>query len=205
MGSSPVRAPKLQLAVDQPSAGGHWNKLKKDTPHPKTKKKVQWDCRMGTVTMKSNPISSGWATHKLENNNTKEVGIYPWLWRFLVPHQASQPGDPTKRLGIPKESDFEGQWDLITGLPHAWGKQTPLLEHTNQDPGERSSDLTGDWPRLTCWCWGGTGQQWLAVGRGVLAAAVLEGIPWHKSSWRLPLTLPSSPQTTGLGHLWPNN
>ena len=85
MGSSPVRAPELQLAVDQPSTAGHCNKLKKDTPHPKTKKKVQRDCRIGTVTTKSNPTSSGWATHELENNNTKEVGIYPRLWRFLVP------------------------------------------------------------------------------------------------------------------------
>ena len=33
-------------------------------------------------------------------------------------------------------------------------------------------------------CWrvpcGGVGQQWLSVGIGVLAAAVLEGAPWHK-------------------------
>ena len=54
-----------------------------DIPHPKTKKKPQWDGRMGTITIKSNPISNGWVTHKLENNNTKE--LLPLLWRFRFP------------------------------------------------------------------------------------------------------------------------
>ena len=41
--------------------------------------------------------------------------------------------DPTKALGVPRESDFEGQWDLITELPEEvpWGKQG-LLEDTNK-------------------------------------------------------------------------
>ena len=54
--SLPARAPKLQLAVEQPSTGKHWNPPKKDTPHPKTKKKPQWDGRRGAITIKSNPI-----------------------------------------------------------------------------------------------------------------------------------------------------
>ena len=29
-------------------------------------------------------------------------------------------------LGIPKESDFEGQQDLTAGLPQNWGKQRLL-------------------------------------------------------------------------------
>ena len=44
----------------------------------------------------------------------------------------SQPGDPKKELGIPKETDLEGQRDLITRLPYGWGKQTPVLEGTNK-------------------------------------------------------------------------
>jgi len=52
MRSSPVRTPKLQLAVEQPSTGGHWNPPKKDTPHPKTQEKLQQDCRMGTIMIK---------------------------------------------------------------------------------------------------------------------------------------------------------
>ena len=40
---------------------------KKDTPHPKTKKKPQWDSRRGAITIKSNPVTAGCVTHKLEN------------------------------------------------------------------------------------------------------------------------------------------
>ena len=50
--------------------------------------------------IKSNPIAAGWATHKLENCNTKAKG-----------------------LGIPGGFDFEGQQNLITGLTQDWGKQ----------------------------------------------------------------------------------
>ena len=47
----------------------------------------------------------------------------PAVVKVLNPRQASQPGDLTNGLGIPRESDLEGQWDLITGLPQGWGKQ----------------------------------------------------------------------------------
>ena len=66
--SPPTRAPKLQLLVEKPSTGC-WNPpkiKKKDTPHPKTKKKPKQDGKRGTIMIKSNP-------HKLKNNNTKEV------------------------------------------------------------------------------------------------------------------------------------
>ena len=33
--------------------------------------------------------------------------------------------------------------------------------------------------------YGSVGQQWLALGTRVLAAAILEGGPWCKSPWRL--------------------
>ena len=150
----PVRAPKSQLAIEQPSTEGCWNLPKKYTPHPKTKIKPQWDSRRCANTIKSNPIPPRGATHKLENNNTKEV--LPLLWRFRASHQASQPRDLAKRLGIPRESDTEGQQDLITGFLQDWGKtETPLVEDTksscaHQDPGERSSDLTEDWIRPLC-------------------------------------------------------
>ena len=35
------------------------------------------------------------------------------LWVLSFPVQAPQAGDPTKGLRIPRESDLEGQWDLI--------------------------------------------------------------------------------------------
>ena len=50
----------------------------------------------------------------------------------------------------------------------------------------------------------GVGCQGITTGVGALAAAILEGTLWCKSSWRSPLTLPYSPQTPELGHLRPN-
>ena len=47
--------------------------IKKDTPRPKTKEKPQWDGRRGAITIKSNPITTGWVTHELENNYITEV------------------------------------------------------------------------------------------------------------------------------------
>ena len=46
---------------------------KKDTLHPKTERKPQWDGTRGTIVIKSNAIPAGWATHKLENNYITEV------------------------------------------------------------------------------------------------------------------------------------
>ena len=86
---------------------------KEDTPHPKTKEKAQWDGMRGTITIKSNPISTGWVTHKLENNFTAVLSL---KWRFWAPCWASQPGGPATELGIPSESGFEAQWDMIAGL-----------------------------------------------------------------------------------------
>ena len=64
---------KLQLAVEQSLTAGCWNPPKKDTQSPKTKKKLQQDGKRGTNMIKSNHIPSGWATHDLENSNTKEI------------------------------------------------------------------------------------------------------------------------------------
>ena len=80
---------------------------RKDTPHPKTKERPQWDGRRGAITIKSNPITlGGGVTDKLENTYTTEV--QPLEWRFWAPCQASKPGGPATGGGIPRESDFEG-------------------------------------------------------------------------------------------------
>ena len=50
------------------------------------------------IMIKSNPIPTGWMTHKLENNNAK--ALLPLLWRFWIPCQASQPGGLTKGLTL---------------------------------------------------------------------------------------------------------
>ena len=74
MHSSPLAgSPKSQLAIEQPSTGEFWNPAKKDIPHPKTNTKPQPDDRKGAIMIKSNPMPAGWMTHKLENNNAKEL------------------------------------------------------------------------------------------------------------------------------------
>ena len=49
--SLPERAPKSQLAVEQPWTGGFW-----DVSHPEAKEKLQPDGRRGTIIIRSNPI-----------------------------------------------------------------------------------------------------------------------------------------------------
>ena len=56
----------------------------------------------------------------------------------------------------------------------SWRAQ--IESYVHQDPGEGSSDPTGDWPRLACECpgvsSGGVGWRWPAAGLGVLDVAV---------------------------------
>ena len=100
-----------------------WTAIDRRTLEPTKKRyhtskdKLQWygnHCR-GAIMIQSNPTPTGWVTHKLENNDINEV--LPLLWRFWAPHQRSQAGDLEKRLGIPREYDFEGQCNLIIGFP----------------------------------------------------------------------------------------
>ena len=126
---------------------------KKDTPHPKTKEKPQWDSRRGAITIKSKPITAGWVTHKLGNTYTTEV--HPMEWRFWPTHQASQPGGMamrrnSKRMRLWRLVGFDCR--ILTGLGETG---TALLEGTHKvvcasGPRERSSDPIGDWTRPTC-------------------------------------------------------
>ena len=125
----------LQECQNHNSLSSHWQEdagthQRERYPCPRSKEKLQWDGGRGAIIIKSNPIPASWTNHKLENNNTKEV--LPLLWRFWPLHQAFQPGNPAKGLGIPRESDFEGQQNLTTGLPQDWGKHTSLLEGTDK-------------------------------------------------------------------------
>ena len=58
--------------------------------------------------------------------------------------------DTTERLKLAelRESDFEGQWDLIMNFQRTQGNILGGHTHTKscayQDPGESSSDPTGD-------------------------------------------------------------
>ena len=127
---------------------------KKDTPHPKTKEKPQWDGRRGAITIKSNPITAGWVTHKLEDTYTTEVP--PTGVKVLSPTS----GFPTwgsgngrrnsQRIKHWRQAGFD--YRTSTGLGET---ETPLLEGTHKvvctcGPRGRSSDPIGDWTRPTC-------------------------------------------------------
>ena len=127
--SPPGRASKSKLAVEQPSTEGHWNLPKKDTPCPKTKKKLQQDGWRGTITIKSNPIPTRCVTLKLENNNTKEV--LPPLWRFWTPCKAPS-------LGIwQKDWESPGNW-RPAGFDY---KTSTGLGETDSRPGGHKQNL----------------------------------------------------------------
>ena len=131
MRSCPVRARKSQPAIAQPSARRcrslQTNKqTNKYTPHPQPKDKPQQDGRRSAIMIKSNPILARWITHKLRNNNTKEV--LPLLWMFCTPHQASQPGDQTKELNLQGIWPAWFDYRFSTGLRET---KTPVLEGTN--------------------------------------------------------------------------
>ena len=50
--SSPERTPKLQLAVEQPSAGECWFPPQKDSPCPGAKEKSKHDGRRGEIVIR---------------------------------------------------------------------------------------------------------------------------------------------------------
>ena len=87
---------------------------KADTQCPKTKKPQQ-DGRRGEITIESNLIPTRCVTHKLEKNYYP--GSSPTVVKVHSPHQASQPGNLTKKKEHPRESDLEVEWGLIAGLP----------------------------------------------------------------------------------------
>ena len=123
-------------------------------------------------------------THKQENINTKKQKSSPTVVNVLAPHQASQPGDLTLGLGIPRESGLEGQWDLIIGLPQDWGKQrlqswraqTKFCAH--QDSEERSSDPVETEPKPPASVGGPPVEAWVSRGSS------WEWGHWQQQSWK---------------------
>ena len=64
----------------------------KDTSHPKTKEKPQWDSRRGAITIKSNSITAEWVTHNCSPLSD---------WRTIIPQKSthwSEGSEPHVRL-----------------------------------------------------------------------------------------------------------
>jgi len=161
--------------------------------------------------IKSNLIAAIWVTHKLENNNSKEVLTLFWKSESHINLLSLGIG---KGFRNPQEILFWRLVGLDCGTSTELGEiETSLLESTkkpcsHQDPGERSSN-PGHWAS-ECWRvpYGGVGLQWLATWTMALGAAtVLGGAPWSEPSWRSPLALlqgwVASGQTTNRGNTAP--
>ena len=160
----------MQLVVEQSSTGKLWNPTKKDTPHPRTKKKPHWNGRRGTIMIKSNPISNWVGDSNLKTIIPKKfshccesyrphirlpsLGIWSRNWE--------SPGNLTLRARRVWLQSFH----RTGGNRDPWRTQTKSCAH--QDPGERSSDPTRDGARVACECPGVSGesmaQQWHAAG-----------------------------------------
>ena len=170
MHSSPVRASKLQLAVEQPQREGCWTPPKGDTSCPKTKK-PQWDGRRSTNMIKSNPISVRW---------------WPTNWRTITSKTISHSCEGSKpHVRRPSLGSWQRDWESPGNLTvkasrlwlqdsHRTGKQRPhCWEGTNKIVRTPRSRGKEQWPhgrlnQADHYCWrvscGGGGQQWLFVG-----------------------------------------
>ena len=160
----PVRAPKLQLAVEQPSTGGCRNPPKKDTPCPKTKKKLQQDGRRGAIMIISNPIP---------------LREWPTDWRTIIPkklshsHKDSEPHIWLSSLRI-------WQW---TGNPQGiwpWGS-VGLDYRTPRGLRETETPVLGT-KNILCTPSPRGEEQWPHRRLNQNYLLMLEGIPWRRGS-----------------------
>ena len=128
---------------------------KKDILHPKTKKKPQRDGRKNAIMIKSNPIPTGWETHKLKNNYTVEA--LPLEWKFWAACQTPQPGGLASGGGDSRVSGFEGQQCLIADCHRTGENRNSTLGGCTQgfipDPRDKICDLLRAWARPTRWYW----------------------------------------------------
>ena len=145
-----------QLTSEQPAAATTTKTplepAKKDTPRPKTEKKLQWDSRRGTIMIQSNPITPSWVIHKLEKNYIAEA--FKKEWKFWSLHQASQ------AVWQGKEEPSENLALKVSGIrSQDWGKEklyfwrSHTRSHIHQEPGGKASGFisTWAWVRPTCW------------------------------------------------------
>ena len=136
--------------------------------------------RRDTITIKSNPITDGWVTHKLETIIPKK--FFHCCEGLEHHNQASQPGSWTKGLEIPRESDLQGQ-NLITRFPQDWGNrlqswraQTKPCVH--QDSDDRRSLLKNlIWFRKL-------NQNYLLVLEGLLGSVGQQGLTTGMGGWQ---------------------
>ena len=98
----------------------------------------------------------------------------------------------TGECWIPPQKDTPRSESVFRIKPHRCQRRLEGSDKTLCAPGPRD----GGRPAFECpsVSWGGTGQQWPAVGAGALGAAdlwLLQTSMWHKPSWRSPPIAPT--------------
>ena len=120
---------------------------KKDTPRPKTKKKLHQDGRRGAIMIISNPIPTGWVTHRLENNDAQRSSLTTVKVLNLTSGFPAWRSD--KGTGNPQGVCPWGSVGFDYRTPRGLREtDSPVLEVTirfctHQNPEERSSNHTG--------------------------------------------------------------
>ena len=147
-----IRAPKSQLAVEQPLRGRHWNP-------PKKIPLIQGQKRSHNKTIEG-------AQLKLNQILYPQCG---WLtnWRTIIPRKFSQCCEGSRpHIMLPSPGIWPRDWESPGNLTlqasenwlqsfHGTGGnrdswRTQTKSYVYQDPGERRSDPTGDAARTTC-------------------------------------------------------
>ena len=179
MGLSPVRTPNLQLGAERPSTGGFWNPPQKGTTYPGAKEKPQ-DGRRGAIRIKTNTKPAGWATHKLENKDSKVV--LPRLWGFQVldfPTWGSSKGTGNPQ-GIWSTAGFDYRTSTGLGETETLGRHKQNLVSTKTQ-GKGAVTPQKNEPYLPASLWGS-----LVEGEKVVAVKVLHSICqqiWKTQQW----------------------
>ena len=171
----------------QEDAGNH----QKRCPTSKTREEDAERWQQGTIRVKPNPVPTRWVAQNLQNS-TKEV--LPLFQRLRTPHQASQPGGPTKKSYSPRNLALKVSEIWLQDFHRTGETQTPVLEGTNKT--FHTWRGKGQWPHRK------TKPNYLLVLEGLLwrrswaeaqhrngapAAEGQQGTPRHKPSWSSPL------------------
>ena len=163
---------------------------KKDTPYPKTTEKPQWDGRRGAITIKSNPMVTGWVTHKLENTFILQKSTH---W-----NEGSEPHVRFPNLGVWQwEEEFLENQTLkaseiwFQDFDRTGGKRDSTLGGHTQSSVRIGTQGKEHWPHKTLnqtyllvleGLLQRRGWLWLTVRTRTLAAEVLGNTPWREPS-----------------------
>ena len=132
----------------------------KTYPTSKAKEKPQWDGRRGWITVKSNPITAGWVTDRLENTYTTEV--HPLEWRFWAPRQVPNLGGWQREEEFLENQTLKPSGNWLQGFDRTGGNWDSTLGGHTQSSVRIGTQRKEQWPQ------GRLNQTYLLVLGGLL-------------------------------------